>query len=262
MKIKLVTLLFWFFSLTTFADEYVFWEQGGDIAVMVPLVKGADKKIVFDEPVTLGVPSDFKRFYRPQIVESVVYLTPLLKTDKKHRVFAKGLTSNRTYILVVENSSSETAAETLIINIKPSPRKRNVFSNSTYADDISEVNLVRYASQNLYAPKHAIENLKGVKLVGLALPSRMDWIYEGSILEIKPIVSYKSSLLTVTAFEIKNKNPSEPISIDVMKIFSRVEAVSAVVQHEVLGVRGSDNKSALYIVTEGTLASKLKVRGQ
>jgi hypothetical protein len=258
----LVGLLLIVFAVNAYAEKFILWEEGSDITVKVPFTKGTDKKIRFVEPVSFGVPTDFKRYYRTQIVGSMVYLTPLVSTDKKHRVFAKGIKTGRIFILVIENSTDLSDSEDLVVNIaKPAQRKSRRLGRYG-SKQLSEVQLVRYASQKLYAPKYAMETIKGVKLEQLSLPDRMDWLYEGSGLDIKPIVAYSSGDLNVTAFEIKNKNPYQKISINLMNIFSRVDAVGASVQHETLGVTASDNSSALYIVTEGSLVNKLKVRGQ
>ena len=157
--------------------------------------------------------------------------------------------------MTVSKDQKDIEQVTVVWSEPGSEAKRSI----TKLPDVTPVQLVRFVSQSLYAPRYAIEPLKGARAVALKLPASMDFIYEGSALQIKPLLAFKAGKWTVTAFEAVNKSVHQPIQIDLMNIYSRVSAYAALSQHSFVGTTESDNKTVIYVVTEGDFANFLNV---
>ncbi len=245
------------FACVLHGEEIQRVNDGVEIKVRVPLIQNGEKKVFFEEPVAVGVTAVFKEHFRLQVIGNSIYIQPLKATDRVFRIAAKGQKTQRSYVLAVTVSKDQKDIEqvTVVWSEPGSEAKRSIAK----LPDVTPVQLVRFVSQSLYAPRYAIEPLKGARAVALKLPASMDFIYEGSALQIKPLLAFKAGKWTVTAFEAVNKSVHQPIQIDLMNIYSRVSAYAALSQHSFVGTTESDNKTVIYVVTEGDFANFLNI---
>jgi hypothetical protein len=244
------------------AEEFVQFVEGQEIQVHVPFIPNVDKTLVFEEPVAVGVTQAFKEAIRVQVLGQNVYFTARQFTDRTFRISAKGQKTQKTYILTVKITKSQLDAEALRIVSKVQSRASDAPLFGVSTKDVTPVELVRFVSQSLFAPKYAIEPLNGVRAVPLSLPDSLDWLYEGNGLEIKPLIAFKAGRWTVTALSAVNKSTVRGIdTLNMMSVYSRVNGYGAVSQHRSLGVSPEDNSTVIYIVTEGDLANALRVGG-
>lgn len=233
--------------------------EGIEIVVNVPVLAGSEKKVLFEEPVALGVTASFKDAFRIQSFGNSVYFQAKKATEKSFRIMAKGQHTQRTYILNIAVSAKASPETINVLWESASDSELRQKQSKLQSSKITAVELVRFVSQSLFAPKFAIEPLPGARLVPLGLPENMDFIYEGSPLSIKPLLAYKAGQWTVTAFEAVNKSRTDVVEIDVMKIYSRVNAYGALAQHEYVGTSMDDNKTVIYVVTQGDFVHQLNV---
>lgn len=254
-------------SAPAYATKYVQWTEGNE--VIIPVFKNLpeDKKIKFPEPVALGVTSAFKQHYRYQNIGTVVYLRPKNseKTPSAIRIMAKGQKTANTYIMVIKKSSNNLDAEPVevLVAASSSGAARGVVKNPLLVkrQEITPVELVRYASQQLYAPQYAIEQISGVKVAPLDSSESYDFIYPGNELQLRAVAAFTSGRYTVTALSAKNKSLFVPVTVDVPRLSSRINAVASSNQHSTLGITQQDNQTAIYVVTIGPLRTNLKVGG-
>ena len=249
------------------ATKFVQWQDGAEITVPVYEQIAEDKKIKFPEPVALGVTRAFKQYYRYQNIGSVIYLKPVSpgKTPAAIRVMAKGQKTQNTYILMVRKSSAELDAEPVEVLVSANTRSTDSYlpRNGLLSQkpEVTPVQLVRYASQQFYAPKYAIEPVAGVRMAPLDSDDNYDFLYPSNALSIRPIAAFTSGAFTVTALSVENKSSHLSVEIHKELFASRVNGVGVVTQHPTLGVTERDNRSAVYIVTHGDLRTNLKVGG-
>jgi integrating conjugative element protein (TIGR03749 family) len=243
------------------AEEFVRFVEGQEIQVRVPFIPNVDKTVYFEEPVAVGVTPSFKEAVRVQVIGQNVYFTARSPIERTFRISAKGQRTQKTYILTVKITKSQTDAEALRI-VSSEPRRTSDVLIGGKTNEVTPVELLRFVSQSLFAPKYAIEPLKGVRAVPLSLPDNLDWLYEGNSLSIKPLIAFKAGRWTVTALSAVNKSEIRGVSVlNMMNIYSRVEAYGAVAQHKSLGVTPDDNSTVIYVVTEGDLANFMRVGG-
>lgn len=248
------------FSTPSSSTLFVEGGEGSDIVVKVPFAKNTDKKVVFDEPVALGVTSSFQKVIRTQNIGNTLYLTAINKTDRRFRLVAKGRESKKTYVLLVYVTDDQGDAED--IRIIPHGAKVSVQGGGGFSEEITPIHLTRFVSQNLYAPDYAIEPLLGARRTVISLPERIDFIHEGDGLEVSPLVAYEGGKWTLTALKVVNKSSINNYSLDrkgLMKFYPRLKAYGVVAQHKYLGVDKNDNHSVVYVITEGPLAENIKV---
>ena len=256
------------FSADAFATKYVQWTEGSEVPVAVYLQIAEDKKIKFPEPVALGVTPAFKQFYRYQNLGTVIYLMPKspLKTPSAIRLMAKGQKTNNTYILVVRGSNNEMDSEPVDILVGSASGRKEIDGYTHQSSllrtkqAVTPVALVRYASQQLYAPSHAIEHLNGVKTSPLDASENLDFLYPGNGLSVSPIAAFTAGNYTVTALKVRNKSSHLPVTIQLEKFATRINGVSVSSQHKSLGVSLENSETAVYVVTVGDLRTNLRVR--
>ncbi len=254
---KAVCTLLLFASSLLHGEEIQRVNDGVEVQVRVPLMQNVEKKVFFEEPVAVGVTASFKEHFRLQVIGNNIYIQPLKPTERVFRLSAKGQKTQRSYVLsVVVTKDPKDAEQVTVVWSAPGNEPKPTIVK---LPDVTPVQLVRFVSQNLYAPKYAIEPLKGARAIALSLPASMDFIYEGSELHIKPLLAFRAGKWTVTAFEAVNKSVHKPVQIDLMNIYSRVSAYAAVAQHNFVGTTESDNKTVFYVVTEGDFANFLNV---
>jgi len=254
---KTFVLMLMVFSCLLHGEDFQSVNQSTEVKIRVPLIQNTDKKVLFEEPVAVGVTPSFKAHFRLQVVGNSMYIQPLKPSDRVFRVVAKGQKTQRSYVLAVTVSKDPKDVEQITVMwSEPGSEPKPALAKTP---DVTPVQLVRFVSQNLYAPKYAIEPLKGARAVALNLPTSMDFIYEGAALQIKPLLAFRAGKWTVTAFDAVNKSIHEPVNIDLMNIYSRVNAYAAVSQHSFVGTTEFDNKTVIYVVTEGDFANFLNV---
>jgi hypothetical protein len=253
--LKFLLLIIFFLSSTDlFAQRFIEYEKGKEIIIKVGY-SSKDLSIDFREKFILGAPIDFKVYFRPQIIDSVLYLKVIKKTKKQFRVLIKS--EKTTFILNVQQSK-EGDNEAVIITKATKESVNNSFSKKR---QLSDVELVRFISQKLYAPKFAQEPLMGLQIVPHNLPDDLDWLYQGGGVNLSPIVSFRAGDKYVTAIKVKNKSQLRAVNLNMDNLFNRVGATSATPQHRRIGFKDEDNVTALYLVTNGSLVENIKIKG-
>jgi hypothetical protein len=250
----LFVILFSLSSTDLFAQRFIEYKKGQEIIIKVGY-SSKDLSIDFKEKFILGAPTDFKVYFRPQIIDSVLYLKVIKKTKKQFRVLIKS--EKKTFVLNVQQSK-EGDNEPVVITRATKESVNNSFSKKK---QFSDVELVRFISQKLYAPKFAQEPLMGLQMVPHNLPDDLDWLYLSGGVNLSPIVSFKAGDKYVTAIRVKNKSQLRVLNLDMENFFNRVGATSATPQHRRIGFKDEDNVTALYLITNGSLAENIKIKG-
>lgn len=247
------------------AVEFAKWSEGTDVRVAIYIDAADDKKVEFPEPVALGVTESFKSAYRFQNIGSQVYIRALSKKAMKPiRVLAKGQKTSNVYVLRVETTANEHDAEDvkiLITNDVSSVSRSSAGGVRQRTPAVTPIMLVRYASQQFYAPRHAQEAISGVRISPLDDSEDFSFIYGRGGLQIRPLASFTYGTLTVTALKAKNVSQLQNHRIDKTSFTRRIKGIGVVTQHDMLGVDEENNQTVVYIVTNGDLRANLILGG-
>ncbi|MAD89073.1 MAG: hypothetical protein CMK64_05170 [Pseudoalteromonas sp.] len=238
-KLTLLFLLFLSFSSGVLSKTYPDTIK----EIHVKLNVNTDTKVTFPEGegLVLGIRKSAQVYLSHELVDNILYLKAKQDfLEKRHRLLLKSKKTNKTYILIASFSKEADQA----INIVKVARKSNGVVNKK---KLEAFELVRHASQVLYSPDYAIEKPNILKLVSVDKSLKLDHIYRGSSIQIRPQATFKYNDLFVYAFNVANKRNSIQ-ELRKENLFGRVNAIGAAFQHNYVGV-GDDKYSTLYIVS-------------
>lgn len=194
--------------LQALSAERVLWQQGQTLNI--ELSSDVERKIVFPEPVRVGMRPEFAELFRQSIIENVLYITAV--AEFKERVLAQGLESGHFYVLdVTAGPGALRAREDFVIQLRasspgsigtdPEPPARTIPGS---VSELSPIDLVQYASQSLYAPSETlIEPKPGIRRV--AVKSRLiPHLYRGGAFQAEVLAGWGAGGMYVTAVKLTN----------------------------------------------------------
>lgn len=249
-KNNLLFILFLFISF--FSESRSIRDDVKEIKVSVST---EETKITLPYKVMAGPRKSFRKDYRIEVIDNIVYLQAKRElSEKKHRVIlrtTKGQKVEKTFILVVSFSKSGDK-EVNVVKASSQP-SRNRYS----APLIEAHELVRHAAQRLYSPEYAVEKPNLLSKLSVDKNLVLDSIYRGSSLKIRPIVTFVHKNTYVHALEVVNKH-NYVQELDVSALYGRVDAIGASFQHRFVGTNNS-SISTLYIVSADLLHNTIAI---
>lgn len=217
----------------------------GDAKEIILRISLNDTKITFPEPVLLRIRESYKKDFHFEVIDDIVYIKarkPLNK-DKRYRLIAKTRSkkNQRSYILII---SYDEKSEPEVTIIKEAKSTNNTIKSKNY---IEPHELFRHASQALYSPSYLVEKPNLLKAVSVDKKLKLDSIYRGSSLKIRPITAWKYRDLYVYALSVENRrNTTQELMHE--NLYGRIDAVGVGFQHRFVGLN-DDALSTLFIVS-------------
>lgn len=228
--------------------DHVIWKN---IPIRVILPVGEERRLDFPVTVKIEWPRGVEeKTERLQIRENGSVYWTARESFEKRRVNVVTFTGE-TYLLDVEAIEGASARTLVILDDRfpPSGKKKTGRARTTAAYD--GVDLVRYASQMLYAPRRVVDSLPGV--VQIPVSTADVPLYKGGELRTAPIAQWKApGSLYVTAVRVTSDS-MDPVILDPR--FLRGEWISATPQHGQVAESGApDDTTAWYLVSERPFA--------
>jgi len=246
MRLLLLLLL----SLPALATEVVQWEQ---IPLPVTLHVGQERIVDAGRPVRIGYPSTLEGKVRLQSTGGKVFLlanTPFPAT----RIQLRATESGELILLDIQAIRNDATLEPVQIAYDlPTPAAAT--TTTPIPAEPLPVLLVRYATQNLYAPLRSVEALPGVTPAPVRLAKPVTTLLPQHPVTATPLAAWKVNATTVTAIRLQNRS-NQRVVLDPRELQGQFTA--AVFQHDWLGPQGQpEDTSVVYLVTEGSLSRAL-----
>jgi integrating conjugative element protein (TIGR03749 family) len=228
-------------------SEHVVWDRS-PIQVVLPV--GKERRIDFPVPISLNAPRELVSASKPiQIREDgSVYWTANKHFDAQ-RVQAI-TTTGYSYFLDVSAKKGAAAHPLVILDDRLVDDSKKNELNIRQAYDYDTVDLVRYASQNIYAPSRLIKVLPGVTRIPVSSQACSENLYRFHQLSYEPIAQWQSPAVPtryVTAVHVSSESSDEFV-FDPRLL--RGDWVAASAQHVILGPAGTDaDNTTWYLVS-------------
>lgn len=196
---------------TVQADEHIVWDKS---PIDISLGVGSERQLVFPEPVKIGITQSAKaRFSTLSSVGNRVFIEPL--TDfKKQRMLVKGTETGITFVLYLSTTPQDLDPVVNIHVERVSNKERSRTTNSKSDATSQKINSYRflgqYVAQQLYAPERLGKNVNGIQRVSVPGKTFRSFFRctarsrACSSVIAKPIVSFKTNRLYVSAIEVEN----------------------------------------------------------
>lgn len=232
--------------------EHRIWnKQPLDISLPV----NQERIISFPGEVSIDVPADIKAASRIQIRSDGTIYWKAGRDFAKRRVIVRSKLG-RVYLLNVSATIDAPDHQVTIIDEIIERKHKIIDNNNNYQPELKKnvpaydyVDLFRYASQNLYAPKRLIKQIDGI--TRFPVISNNYPLYRGQRITLVPVVQWKTNSipsLYVTALAAHNST-QKLIDIDVRNIRGKWLARSS--QHGALGPNGSKTQSTtVYLISD------------
>lgn len=256
----LILLLLIFSASSSFSSEVetLIWNMK-PLSITLPISK--EKIITFNQPTKLQIPNDLLEHMEYTILEDKYYYLTAKKPFKSKRTFAISENGKQIIIELSASTSSGNSNQTNILTKEDAIKAVQENTESAVSNQSHDllkptmsindyyVVMMRFASQQLYAPKRLIpanDDLSRVRVPNLPQP-----IFKGQPeLETRPIAQWrsKSTGLFVTAMNIKN-TAHYGMTLDPRNIRGQFKTAS--LQHGYLtSVEFPDSSSALYLISD------------
>jgi integrating conjugative element protein (TIGR03749 family) len=183
--------------------------------IQIPVAQGKNSKqlmITFPEKVQFGLPSNLQKSLNVQnnYSNNTLYLTAVKKFPVQ-QVMVKA--ENGDLILLNLSATDNATDEPITIefsnalaNAKPKNKKPSQSRDYNPVNQLAQIGtsqLVRYAVQQLYAPKRLLHSVRGINQTQTFTGKAYDLISDGSATTM-PLYSWSGGGLVVTAILIKN----------------------------------------------------------
>lgn len=242
----LLSLLF--FSLCAQAQdtsdvEHVVWDK---TPIKLTLPVGKERRIDFPVPIKLETPSSLVEASKPiQIREDGSVYWTAKETFKPERVKAITFTGY-SYFLDVEARKDAPSHPLVVLDdrVPVDQDEKTAELNRHLAYDYDDVDLVRFAAQNVYAPMRLVKPLPGVTRV--PVPDQAYPLYRGDDLTLEPLAQWRSPTIPtryVTAVRVISNTLYESI-FDPRLL--RGDWLSATAQHPVVHPAGSNGDTTTW----------------
>lgn len=218
--------------------------------VRVGLPVKRERMITLPSPAVLHVPNDIEAVARIESIDRTIYVTALVPFAPI-RIVAELIEGGQQIpIDLVANTQTAAASQELEVFIEhgratASESQAGAASDEAPAADMVE--LTRFASRMLYAPRRLAVNQPGVSQVQVSNKPVVGLV-RGALVETVPMGQWRSAGLYVTAVRITNKS-QQPLEIPLDSLRGKWLSVTA--QHGRLGAAGSEaDTSALYLICD------------
>ena len=219
--------------------------------VRVGLPVKRERLITLPSPAVLHVPNDIEAVARVEAIDRTIYVTALVPFAPI-RIVAELIDGGQQIPMdLVANTQTAAASQELEIFIETARGAQAASQDGaaptaeTPAADM--VDLTRFASRMLYAPRRLAVGQSGVSQVQVSHQPVVGLV-RGALVETVPMGQWRSAGLYVTAVRITNKS-KQPLEIPLDSLRGKWLAVTA--QHGRLGAAGSEaDTSALYLICD------------
>ncbi|OAD42052.1 integrating conjugative element protein [Hydrogenophaga crassostreae] len=221
------------------------------LPVRVGLPVKRERLITLPSPAVLHVPSDIEAVARVEAIDRTIYVTALVPFAPI-RIVAELIDGGQQIPLdLVANTQTSAASQELEVFIETARDTQDAAqtaSSSTPETPAADmVDLTRFASRMLYAPRRLAVGQPGVSQVQVSNQPVVGLV-RGALVETVPMGQWRSAGLYVTAVRITNKS-KQPLEISLDSLRGKWLAVTA--QHGRLGAAGSEaDTSALYLICD------------
>lgn len=224
--------------------DHVVWKN---IPIRLVLPVGRERRIDFPAKVKIEWPKSVEsKTGRLQIRENGSVYWTAAEPFESQRVNVFTFTGE-SYLLDVEARKDASARTLVILDKRFPPAVEKKGGKSRHATHYDGVDLVRFASQMLYAPRRVVEPLPG--MVQIPVDTHDIPLYKGGDLRTSPIAQWKApGSLYVTAIRVTSDS-LEPVTLDPRLL--RGDWISATPQHgRVAESGGVGDTTAWYLVSD------------
>ena len=232
--------------------------------IRVPLPVGRERLVTLPTAAALHVPADMERVARIQNIDRTLYVTALTPFTPI-RIVAELLDSGQQipmdFVASPATASSTGELQVSVIEAHGKTSGQNQADGGAPAAAQAEgapvsgvqtsgldmVELTRYASHQLYAPRRLATRVAGVTQIGIT-PTALPSLIRGIDAEVMPMGQWKSGPLYVTAVRVTNRS-RYPLEIPLEQL--RGDWIAATAQHGRIGPAGSEtDTTAIYLVSD------------
>ena len=224
----------------------VHWQ---DVPIPVVLTVGAERRVQFKVPVSVGVPSSLQALLRTQTVNGSVYLLAHAAFAET-RVLVRELDTGQTYLLDLRATHEASSNEAIIIESGPAAES-TLTSDTHNPGTHGYVSLTRFAAQQLFAPLRLAAPLPGIARIPVQQQSV--FLLPGGTIEATPLMAWRAGQLFLTAVKLRNRS-TEPQVLDPRLL--RGNWLTATFQHARLLPAGDPaDSTAVYLVSAHPFAA-------
>jgi len=252
-----IAVIFLFAHTIAFADaeitERIEWKK---IPIKLSLKVGHERLIHFPSPIKVGLPGRLQPLLRAQSVDGTLYLLANSSFEAT-RVMVREIESGQIYLFDI--AASEKGGQTHPVQLYSAEAESDQSAlpggkgASSALPQYSYVTLIRFASQQLYAPARLLRDLPGIARTPVTRKS-VSLIHGGAI-EATPLVAWRTGNLYLTALKLSNRT-DRPQTLDPRNI--RGTWLSAAFQHNRLLPAGDEaDTTAVYLISARPLESSL-----
>ena len=219
------------------------------VRVGLPVLR--ERLITLPGPAALHVPADIETVARIETIDRTIYVTALVPFAPI-RIVAELIEGGQQIPLdLVANTQTGAASAELEVFLDKSPTRSAASPSQGSPNEgppaADMVELTRYASRMLYAPRRLATARTGIQQVQVSTKP-VAGLVRGGLVEAVPLGQWRSAGLYVTAVRVTNK-ASQPFELPLEHLRGRWIAVTA--QHGRIGPAGSEtDTTALYLVCD------------
>lgn len=219
------------------------------VRVGLPVLR--ERLITLPGPAALHVPADIETVARIETIDRTIYVTALVPFAPI-RIVAELIEGGQQIPLdLVANTQTGAASAELEVFLDKSPPRSAASPSQGSPNEgppaADMVELTRYASRMLYAPRRLATARTGIQQVQVSTKP-VAGLVRGGLVEAVPLGQWRSAGLYVTAVRVTNK-ASQPFELPLEHLRGRWIAVTA--QHGRIGPAGSEtDTTALYLVCD------------
>lgn len=243
--------------------------NSGNEPIQVNLEPGVERRLVFPQPVLVGLKNGMSEALTVQNVDRTVFLTAM--TSIAHtRLLVRHTDESQTYVLNVSTEGVSGRHTALMIQPRlpaktiaaPAKSKMIVPRLNQRREDTASgygvyVKLTRFAAQQVYGPQRLAEVSVSVSAVKKLDTVNTVAIVRGDRITATPIASWTDGVYSVTAIELKN-HTDEPVVLDPRELRGRW--LAATFHSNQLTRRGeAGDVTALYVVSDSSFDNALGV---
>lgn len=237
--------------------------QREPIAIDLPV--GAERIVVFDRPVRVGLPPAIAdpALLRVQSTDGAVYFKAKKPFDTQ-RVQIQVITTGE-IVLVDLTAKPHASDETIKVAFADEPAAasppryapgqtarrplpRGALTQSGTGAP-TPVRLVRHAAQALYAPQRLADGARGIHRRAVAAPDTLPGLLPAYPVDARPLAVWRAAPYTVTAIQITNRDPMRHFTLDPRALAGDFYAASFM--HQTLGPAGTlADTTTLFAVTK------------
>jgi len=247
-----IAVIFMLAQSIAFADaeitERIEWKK---IPIKLNLKVGKERLIHFPSPVKVGLPGRLQPMLRAQSVDGTLYLLAN-SAFKTTRVMVREIETGKVYLFDI--TASKESGQTNPVQIYSTDNSSGKLDETESLNNkgthpafkqYSYVALIRFASQQLYAPARLLQNLPGITRTPVTRKP-VNLIHGGAI-EAIPLVAWRTGNLYLTALKLINQT-NQPQILDPRNI--RGTWLSAAFQHNRLLPAGDEaDTTAVYLIS-------------